>query len=447
MLTPEFLEEIPNGMSGLMLQFENHTLIEIARRLKANEGIFTSSMIYRLNRLNELNSFNTDYKKRLQKLLKMSDAEIDKIFEQAASNSYGYDKALFEAKGIVYTPFEQNKQLQQLAYSVAEQTKREFKNLTQTTATKMLDPISHNPVPVPKFFEQTLDSTAYRVASGVQSYDAAIREAVINMTQGILQPDGSRIGGGILNIIYDKNGKMIRRSIESVVRATILTSVSQLADKITWDNIRMLGAEHVIVSKHDGARKGEGFRGHVNWQGRVFALNGFNPGNILKEQTGQTDTQPRSEFIKSSLTDEEKYAINSYTSWSSYQINENIRNEIPLTTEEQSIIKGLDAAMEKLPKYVGKVNRSMIVRREYIYQIAQQALTGKLEFPAYTSATTLTDYHESPNVLMSIKSKTGRDLRSINADEQEILFPRGSSFKVLNVDYDNGVLKIEMEEL
>lgn len=265
MLTPEFLEEIPNGMSGLMMKFESDTLIDIARRLKANEGIFTSSMIYRLSRLNELNSFNTDYKKRLQKLLKMSDAEIDKIFEQAAQNSYGYDKALFEAKGIPFVAFAKNKQLQQLAYSAAEQTKQEFRNLTRTTATKMLNPYG-NPVTVPKFFEQTLDNVAMKVSSGVQSYDAAIKDAVKNMTDR-----------GILNIIYDKNGKQINRSIESVVRMTVLTGVSQMADKVTWQNIETLGAEHVLTSKHDGARLGEGFHGHVNWQGRVFALNGFRP--------------------------------------------------------------------------------------------------------------------------------------------------------------------------
>jgi len=79
----------------------------------------------------------------------------------------------------------------------------------------------------------------------------------------------SMVASGINNIVYDKNGKPIKRSIESVVRSTVLTGVSQLSDKITWENIRTLEAKHVLTSMHDGARET-----HQPWQGRVFALNG-----------------------------------------------------------------------------------------------------------------------------------------------------------------------------
>ena len=66
---------------------------------------------------------------------------------------------------------------------------------------------------------------------------------------------------------------------------------------------------------------------------------------------------------------------------------------------------------------------------------------------AYTSASTLTDYHESPTVRMLIHSKTGRDLREINASEQEVLFSRGTMFFVKNKQITDGVIEIEVEEV
>jgi len=257
-LMPDFLEAIPLEMVRLILDFENHTLLDIARRLKANQNAFTSTAAYQLKRLNELNSFNSNYKRRLQQLLNLSDAEINRIFEQAAIHSYGYDKSLFDAKGIDFIPFAQNEQLKQLAYVMARQTRAEFRNITRTAATKMTNSYG-NAVSIPRFFEQTLDNTAMRVATGAQSYDIAIREAIRNMTDS-----------GIVNIAYDKNGRKIRRSIETVVRTTVLTGVGQMADKITVSNFKELGAEHVIVSSHDGARVGEGIADHSAWQGRVY---------------------------------------------------------------------------------------------------------------------------------------------------------------------------------
>ncbi|MFR2660427.1 MAG: hypothetical protein ACLS9N_12965 [[Clostridium] leptum] len=53
---------------------------------------------------------------------------------------------------------------------------------------------------------------------------------------------------------------------------------------------------------------------------------------------------------------------------------------------------------------------------------AKHHTVGTVLYPAFTSASVGGEYHKSPTVLLRIKSKTGRDLRKYNNEEQEVLF-------------------------
>lgn len=68
-------------------------------------------------------------------------------------------------------------------------------------------------------------------------------------------------------------------------------------------------------------------------------------------------------------------------------------------------------------------------------------------YPAFTSASVGGEYHESPTVLLRIKSKTGRDLRKYNNEEQEVLFSRNCRFHILSAKIENKVIVLEMEEV
>lgn len=280
MIDPEILDAIPEDITRLYHEFVNWTYADIARRLKKAGG-WTPTSIYQLQTLQQSNimesqDFEADYKKRLQELLRKSNAEIDALFAQAADEAYGYDKDLFTATGKPFLPLSQNPRLQQIVHAAVQQTKLEIGTLTNSRALKVMTSYGKYQ-PLPKFFSQTLDNVTYQVASGVTSYNEAIKRAVDEMIQGRLV-NGVREGGGIRVVRYESPGKRpVNRRIEGVVRANVLTAVAQMAGQISASNIVELDARHAWVSAHTGARigKGGGFgdiTNHLEWQGRIYSI-------------------------------------------------------------------------------------------------------------------------------------------------------------------------------
>lgn len=151
-------------------------------------------------------------------------------------------------------------------------------------------------------------------------------------------------------------------------------------------------------------------------------------------------------YYNTHLTQDEQAAVSSYVS-GVYTLNAKLRNGISLDTNEQNYVQQLDSALAKLPVFEGSVFRTLVLDKKEQYLLARQALTGSLHFSSYTSASTLDDYHNLPNAVLNLISKNGRDLRAVNKNEQEILFRRNTSFAVLNVQINDGILLIEAEEL
>lgn len=144
------------------------------------------------------------------------------------------------------------------------------------------------------------------------------------------------------------------------------------------------------------------------------------------------------------LDEKDIYAINQYKSAKSYQINSALRGEMPATPEIEAIVSDIDQALEKLPVYLGITRRSissdMIVDLEGFHKkYTPGAIVEELSF---TSSST-DSYDPGMDIQMVIKSKTGRDMRAYNPLEQEVLFKRGTKFKVVRRDGNTFYLEEE----
>ncbi len=141
------------------------------------------------------------------------------------------------------------------------------------------------------------------------------------------------------------------------------------------------------------------------------------------------------------LTEEEEYAINRWVSSDFYAINEKLRQGIELTSEEKSAITNLDRALEKFPRYNGPVKRSLVISDPTELQrfVNTHAVGNTVTYNEYIAATCGKTYNPDAEVQIYIpRCKNGRDIRSFNAGEQEILYARDSSFvvsKVIQKDY------------
>lgn len=158
--------------------------------------------------------------------------------------------------------------------------------------------------------------------------------------------------------------------------------------------------------------------------------------------------QNQIESSKIELSDEEQYAINQYISSESYILNETLRNSESLNEQQIKIINNLDKVLDKMPNYDGIVQRSLMLDKEKLTEFLNAHKVGRsIKYKQYISTTTGNRYNDLSNVELHIKSKTGKDIRKFNKEEQEILFKRNAKFSVIYKEKINNVYHFYMEEV
>lgn len=179
-----------------------------------------------------------------------------------------------------------------------------------------------------------------------------------------------------------------------------------------------------------------------------LALGSLFPENIEKYKNKAKELQNRIESSKIELSDDEQYAINQYIGPESYKINEILRDDLELSKQQEEIMNNLDKVLDKLPVYKGIVQRSLILDEETLKEFLKIHKTRNIiQYKQYISTTTGNRYNDLSNVELHIKSKTGKDIRAFNKEEQEILFKRNIQFRIINKEKINNVYHFYMEEV
>jgi len=90
--------------------------------------------------------------------------------------------------------------------------------------------------------------------------------------------------------------------------------------------------------------------------------------------------------------------------------------------------------LDKMPSYRGALQRSLFFHeKERLQSFLDQHVKGKkVQYPAYTSMSAGSEaYNPHGQVqLFVLESRRGKDIRQFNDDEHEVLYPRGSRFRV-----------------
>ena len=544
MLTPEYLDKIPDSVVGLYSDLEIRILEDMARRIVKMDKL-TDTAQWQLWKLEQIGAEREFIQYHLQRLTGKTQGEIRLLLEQAGEKALSYDDQIYRKAGLSPTTISKSEALQKVIQAGLKKTMNSFFNLTGTTANTAT-----------RQFENVLDTAYMDVISGAFSYQEAIRKAIKTLS-----------GDGIDAIQYP-TGHIDK--IDVAVRRAVLTGVNQTAAQMQTARADEMGCDLVETTAHAGARPS-----HAVWQGKIFSRSGksrkyppfsqtgygtgaglcgwncrhsffpFFEGlsekvynrkeladmnkksvtydrnkytdyeasqiqrnierNIRKwkreymslsaagldtsevstrlafwrvkqsdflEQTGRKSDNFRSQVegfgrkqaaaaraeanrkriakqhASDILNNDEEGAILSYISGESYKLNAKLREGIELTTSENLQMKLLDSAIEKMPKYKGLVERSLVFDKTSLIKFASDHVIGtEVVYPAYTSASVDSGYHEFPTVLLRIKSKNGRDLREYNKKEQEILFSRNSRFRILSAKIENKVIILDMEEL
>ena len=258
MLTPDYLDTLPDAAAELWQQVEDDILRDIARRI-GKAGTVTETAAWQAWRYEQIQACRQDVVRLLAKYSGKSRDVIRQTLLDAALTTLAADDVIYRDAGLSPSPIEENATLNNLLNAGYRQTLGTWQNLTATTANTVTGE-----------FERALDRAWLQVSSGAFSYDVAIRRAVDGLAahmNGVTYPSGHK------------------DTLEVAVRRAVLTGTNQTCAKLQLARAEEMGCEYVEVSAHAGARPE-----HALWQGKVYHVGGVTELDGLRYEDFETAT-------------------------------------------------------------------------------------------------------------------------------------------------------------
>lgn len=247
MHSPEYLYHVSDQIVDLYEELNSFAIQDICRRLVSTDFRLSGSIEWQYHMMQEAGLSRQEINKEIARITGKSEKEVKEVFEDSCYQAYKADMSVYKQAGVQALSFAQSPAMLSILQGTYEQTNGTLYNLTQTTANASQ-----------KLLIDTMSKIQFRVMSGQQSHAQAIRQAV------------NEIASSGVKVEY----KGAERNLESVVRMAVVTGVNQAGIKQTLYNANQIGYDLVLTTAHMGARIGEGYKGHINWQGRVCSVSG-----------------------------------------------------------------------------------------------------------------------------------------------------------------------------
>lgn len=256
MLTGDEIESLPIGLEKLFRGLEKRVMRDIIRRLKS-AGEITRSADWQIYRASELGKAIDEIKKEIAETLDGGDAEVNRLFDEAAKTSWARDKKLYKSVGQTPIAYKDNETLKQLVAAIKKQTSDELRNITGTLGVATANKGRIKTVSLTEYFTDTLDNAALDISSGAFDYNTVLKRTVTEL-----------VNSGIRTINYDSVSKRPTTArVDVAARRAVMTGVNQLTAKISEDNAKTLGTDMYEVSAHSCCRPE-----HVEWQGGWYTM-------------------------------------------------------------------------------------------------------------------------------------------------------------------------------
>ena len=157
------------------------------------------------------------------------------------------------------------------------------------------------------------------------------------------------------------------------------------------------------------------------------------------------------DFRNGNVLGEEQYkSLKQYLKSMSYKINSKLYNNEKLSEEDKEYIQNLDNALKGMPIYKGWVKRCVYVRDSEDVSNILSIFNNEQKIGHWNSyiSSALGVYDTNFKMIMKIKSKTGRNLSTLNDEGGgEILFMRNTDFQLIDIKNKNGIIYVKLEEL
>lgn len=273
MLKDEEIDELIQPIINLYSHIEEDLIVEIAKRFE-NADEVKGSLEWQLKKLEELGGVNSNLVKVIKEYSGRNEEIIKSMLKAAGYANIDYDvlQTAFEMGVAKITP-----DVLMKSEPIANIINLSYKSLKDTFSlinTRAIESAKQNYL--------NIINTAYLdSATGIYSLSESVKRGVAQMAKN-----------GFDGATYIRQGRIVKYSIEGVVRRDTLTAVHKLANQVSEKACEELGTDYVEISQHLGARvhPTNPIANHAGWQGKVFKVNGSDDKYPnLKESTGYPD--------------------------------------------------------------------------------------------------------------------------------------------------------------
>ena len=272
MLTDAQLRKLAQPIIDIFNQIELELVREVAARFDTYSTI-GGSLEWQLKMLEKMGVLNRDCVKTIANYSKQTEKEINRMLKQASMANFSEEEMNQAYEDDLLRV---NYDMAMNSEELAKVIKHSFIDTTKTIKliqTKCIESADQN-------YMDIVNRVYVETATGTRSYSESVTRALKGFAQK-----------GITGATYQRSdGRIINYSLEAAARRDIVTAVNQMSNKASIEYAEDIGYKYVEVSQHMGARIGDGghnFTNHAWWQGKVYKIEGSEPGYPnLKETTG-----------------------------------------------------------------------------------------------------------------------------------------------------------------
>lgn len=181
MLDESVEQALEERLAKRMQEANTHVLREIAKVL-SKIGTITPSQATKLSNVLKYGGNYNKIVKELKKYTSLNEKDIDKIFRNVAKENQYFAKQFYEYRNLPVIPFDQNNALKDQVKAIAQATKNEMRNISDTWGFQRVVNGKRINTPFAEAYQDIIDRGVYAITQGKESYEQEARKIVNELT-------------------------------------------------------------------------------------------------------------------------------------------------------------------------------------------------------------------------------------------------------------------------
>lgn len=239
-LNDELIDKLIKPFMDRQEEIDQWVLEQIAKKINAI-GEISQSDLWKLIKMRDTGADVQKINEELGKMTNKQVAEIKKLIQNIALQSYLDAKPFYDYRHKKYIPYKQNVKLQRMVNAIARRTQGTYKNIAKAQAFMVRDSKGNLvQTPLAEAYQKVVDKGIQAASGGIIDYSTAMRKTLKDL-----------INGGVQRAEYvTEKGRHHSQRLDTAVRRNVLDGIRETYQ--TMQNIvgEEFGADGVEITVH-----------------------------------------------------------------------------------------------------------------------------------------------------------------------------------------------------